>query len=500
MLTLRPVDGFPNQKEYTARMERFGSLSMTVHPSVMSLEESRDAVNVNTEDGTLRRIGGFGPVTWGEGEEQVMLRQLPAEINELFEFRGSNADTAGYRNLYYAGANGQLYRFVYNEEERKIEAQQVSCTTTVTGHPYTYFTRFVANNTVYALLGGPETPPYRYTEDGTYSVVSHESQPRMKKTTMHYSRMFGVGDPANPNRVWFSSLDDPTDFTVSEAAGGYIDINDTVGDTMEAVSFFDTLLVFCRNGIMALDTLSVQGEFSMENLYFCDSEILEGSICVCGSGVLFATRNGVYCLSGRRVTCVSGKIRGFFTENKVIRRKTASVVFRNRYFLTYQYPAETDRYGLLILNMTDGTWQIFDGPRVAGMIVYRDADGEKLLTNFTGSRVVFEWNAGDYLMIGGIIESRWTSPKNDWGMPHARKTVREVHFSASGNGSIRLTVTADNASEEHTVSLTAAEQTFHLPLNVSGDRIGFTIENRLGCDFCVSPLTFIYTASRESVI
>ena len=78
------------------------------------MEDSRDAVNVNTEDGTLKRIGGFGPAVWGEGEEQILLRQLPTEISELFESRGSNADTAGYRNLYFAGADGHLYRFVYH--------------------------------------------------------------------------------------------------------------------------------------------------------------------------------------------------------------------------------------------------------------------------------------------------------------------------------------------------------------------------------------------------
>ena len=498
MLTLRRLETLSSQQEYAARMDGFKGLNMRDDDSIMPLEESPKAENVVTEGGRLRRAKGFDIVKWKKDNgQEVLLRQLPEEIVGLFEFQAALSETEGYKNLYYTAADGNLYRFVYNAELSKVQAEAVSCTEGITGWEYTYFTQYRSGKNNCALLGGPKCGPYVYTEDGSYTLISSAVKPHMEKTAMHFSRMFGIGDPEYPQRIWFSKIGDPSDFTASEEAGGYIDITDTIGSAIDIVSFFDTLLVFCRYGIVAVNTLSVQSDFTVENLFFPDSEILRGSIAVCGDCVLFATRYGVYSCSGGGVSCISNALKGFFEENSVLCCKECSIYFKNCYYLSFHRQA--GQSGLLIYNMVYRQWQIFAGPEVASLVVCRDRNTEKLLTAFTETTVVAEWGAGARLATSGAIQGYWYSPKNDFGLAHACKTITELHFSAHGDGAIQITVFADEKEQVRTVTLSAEEKHYKLPFALKGHLIGFLVKNIAGSDFSVSPFTIIYTAERDFV-
>lgn len=499
MLTLHRVENLPSRQEYAAHMAGFKGLNMRDDDSVMPLEESPRAENVIAEGGRLKRAMGFDAVKWKKaGGQEILLRQLPEEIVGLFEFQASSSGNEGYKNLYYTATDGNLYRFVYNEELLKVQAEAVPCAGGITGWEYTYFTQYKSGKNNCALLGGPHCGPYVYTEGGSYMLSSSAPGPHMEKTAMHFSRMFGIGDPDYPQRIWFSKIGDPGDFTVSEEAGGFIDITDTIGSAVDIVSFFDTLLVFCRYGIVAVNTLSVQSDFTVENVFFSDSEILPGSVTVCGDCVLFATRYGVYSFGGSGVVCVSGALKNFFGEKNIICRRECSIYFRNCYHLSFH--RQTGEYGLLIYNMVDRQWQIFTGPEIMNLVVCRDQNTEKLLTAFSETTVIMEWGVGEKLATSGAIQGVWYSPKNDFGLAHAYKTITELHFSASGEGEIEITVFADGMEQTRTAALSKEEQHYKLPFCLKGHLIGFLIKNKAGSYFSVSPFTFLYTAERDFVL
>ncbi len=500
MLTLRRLETLSSQQEYVVRMDGFAGLNMRDDDSIMALEESPKAENVITEGGRLKRAMGFDAVKWKKDSgQEVMLRQLPEEIIRLFEFQAASSETEGYKNLYYTATDGNLYRFIYNEQLSKVEAEPVSCTDGITGWEYTYFTQYKSGKNNCALLGGPNCGPYIYTEDGSYTLVSSQTRPHMEKTAMHFSRMFGIGDPEYPQRIWFSKIGDPGDFTASEEAGGYIDITDTIGSAIDIVSFFDTLLVFCRYGIVAVNTLSVQSDFTVENIFFSDSEIIRGSVTVCGDCVLFATRYGVYSCNGSGVSCISNALKGFFDKNTILCRKECSIYFKNCYYLTFHRKTPQEESGLLIYNIVYRQWQIYTGPEIISMVVCRDRNTEKLLTAFSETTVVMEWGVGENMATSGAIQGFWYSPKNDLGLAHAWKTIKEVHFSAWGDGPIQITVFADEKEQSKTVILSGQERHYKLPFSLKGHLIGFLIKNTAGSFFSVSPFTFLYTAERDFV-
>lgn len=490
MLTLKRVDGVPHQ-EYAVRMERFGALKRQEDESLLAPEDSPEAVNVVTDDGALSRAPGFGDACWTVAGNDAVLHPLPEPVSALFEFQAHNSQQAGYRNFYYASAQGGLFRFIYDLENELIRASRVYGAEAA-NNEITYFTQFKSGNTNHALIGGPECGPYLYTEDGDLALITG-NRPFMRSTALHYGRMFGVGDPQNPQRIWFSAVNNPADFTVSEDAGGYINLTDRIGDTIEAVSFFDTLLVFCRYGIVSVNNPSLQSGFAVENLYYAQSEILPGSICICGQSVLFATQWGVYRFNGSSVVCLTESIRRFFEEEGVLCRRETSVFFHDRYFLSFHTKTGC---GILIFDWRTGHWNVHTGADVTGMAVLRDVQTEKLLMTFQGSNTVQEWGAGDHCAAQGEVTALWRSPLNDWGYAHMTKRVREVHFTASGTGDITITVQSEKKEQTRRVSLTATRKVFHLPLDVAGDKLGFSIRNCDGAYFTVSPLTFLYTLQR----
>ncbi len=493
MLFLKRLESFPPRQEYAHRMAKFAGLDMLSSDALTSFDCAKSAVNVAFDDGCLKRSEGFGTVKWHDGADEYQLSQLPESVTRLFEFQSSDNDSIGYKNFYYSDTEGNLYKFTKDQQQKRITPALILPTDTPALKAYTYFVQFRIGANNRALLGGPECGPYVFTENAGYSLISSVNKPHMTRCAMHYGRMFGVGDPSYPQRVWFSKLNDPCDFTVSDDAGGYIDITDLIGSTVDAVSFFDTLYVFCRYGIVALNSLTVQSDFSVENIYYSDSEILPGSICVCGGRIMFATRFGVYSFNGTSVSEISLPINRFFTG--VVCREEASVYFRNNYFLSFH---KTDgSCGMLILNLNNGLWRIFSGADIKSMAVFRDRNEEKLLVAFDETAVVSEWGVGDKLSTSGAITARWESPENDWGDATALKTVREVHFSGTGSGDVTVTVIADGISESHSVTLTGTQKCCRLPFNITGCNIGFQITNSYGATFTVTPLTFIYTAQRQ---
>lgn len=493
MLNLNPKPQ-SEAKEYAFGMKKFAGLNMRDDQSVMSIDESPDAKNVRTEGGRLMRIKGFGVVKWTRDGEQVLLKQLPSAVVKLFEFQSASSGEEGYGNFYASAKNGKLYRFVYDETVNKIGTQAVETESGETGI-FTYFTQYKHGKNNCALLGGPECGLFVYVEGGTLKAAECDNQPHMKRTVMHYGRMFGVGDGEYPQRIWFSEAGTPDNFDISEDEGGYIDISDIIGNTLDAVSYFDTLYVFCRYGIVSLDSLGAQSDFSIENIYYSDSEIIEGSVSVCGNGILFATRYGVYKLSGNTVSCISERISSFFGRGEVVCKEEQSIFFNGMYFLSYTKTDNTK--GMLIYNTYDGSWQIFVGCNIRSMAVLRSANEEKLLMAQGDSGVVPEWSAGDELSTSGSIYASWKSPKNDWGISGSRKHIREVHFIASGTGMLKITVFADNKSQTKSVNLTSTDTLYRMPFDIGGDIIGFEISNGSGNNFSVGPLTFIYTVVRE---
>lgn len=491
MLSLKKVNLPEPKAEYLVKMKEFAGVNLSCDQGLVPIEESPNAVNVDCSQGALARAEGFGEATLEFLGEEKQIASLPLRIVDLFELRIDSGEKSGYNNFYFSADDGNLYRLIYNDAEGCFEANSVDSEVEPSGK-YTYFTQYKYQSKDRVLLGGDEKEPCLYeVADGVCLRLTGGNLPKMSRTAVHYSRMFGVGDKSNPQRIWFSALYSHCNFEVGEEEGGYIDITDNIGDTIDVISFFDTLYVFCRYGIVAVNAVGDQLDYSIENVYYSNSEIIKGSVCVCGGNILFCTCDGVYAFNGISVNCISAKIRNFFAKNNLFAEKTCSAWYKGSYFVAYGKEDKTQ--GLLIYNSSIDAWQVLDNVSVSALAAFRDNGKEKLIAALdNGSRLAL-W-AGNQNNV--CATSLWTSAENDFGLPATKKMFKEVHFVASGNGAINISLNCDGKIQTRRVELSEQRKAYGLKFDISGYCVKMEIKNEDGCRFNILPITFIYSAER----
>ena len=94
-------------------------------------------------------------------------------------------------------------------------------------------------------------------------------------------RLFGVGNALLPNRIYFSKQYQPSDFTVSAEAGGYIDVLPDYGSAVDIVTFGNSIYIFWQYGVTRLKAFGYQERFCAVGLL----PLLGGDTARHGSGV-----------------------------------------------------------------------------------------------------------------------------------------------------------------------------------------------------------------------
>lgn len=72
--------------------------------------------------------------------------------------------------------------------------------------------------------------------------------------------------------------------------------------------------MFWQYGITRVKAYNYQSEFTVSDIYSCDSEILKDSVCLCSDQIIFAAKDGVYAFDGYSVQRISDKISGIINE------------------------------------------------------------------------------------------------------------------------------------------------------------------------------------------
>lgn len=135
---------------------------------------------------------------------------------------------------------------------------------------------------------------YMY-DSGTVTFIS--SMPMLECMTQHYGRVFGIAD----NRVHYCKLLDPTDWSVSLDAGGYVDMPSSIGQCHTIISRGNYLYIVGNNGIAQLYAKSDATEFKLTVLTSNVTDMCSGTAVLCGDNIWWVSESGVYQLDGTDV-------------------------------------------------------------------------------------------------------------------------------------------------------------------------------------------------------
>lgn len=479
----------------------YGGLNLDADELVMTDSDSPNAYNVDTVSGALARCGGYGIARWKNPLDPAIPMytvEAPAPIQRMFIYR-NQAEELASDNVIIQLADSRLYKYYAMPDYGVVAYDQLTFASgTDPLKDITFLANYRYGGEDCAILGGRTAGMYIYKE-GQALASAPAGTPWLSKAVIHYERLFGVGDAAYPQRIWFSAPGNPADFSIALDKGGYIDILGDKGNPRNIFSFNDQLYVFWQYGITRITAYAQQSEFTVSDLFTCGSEILPESIAVCGRQIIFATRDGVYSCNGTSVNCISTKIRKLFDGKSITVGGECAVYHQGRYYLSLHLPFEGDNTpgnnAMLEYDTLRSRWRLFRGCTIVHMVITHDAEDEKLLLACTSDIRLLWWD-GSESFGGRSINARWDSPLSDLGAPNSIKELKELHVTLSGSGDLRFILRADGAEQTRVVALTENRRTVKLNYSLRGKLISLTIENTNGTAFLTACPLIIYTLER----
>ena len=259
--------------------------------------------------------------------------------------------------------------------------------------------------------------------------------PRITSMAMSGERMFATV-AGESNAVYFSDDLDPTEWTESPDAGGFIQLLDERGRLLKALDFLGYVYLIREYGISRLHAAGDQSGFSVANLYVAGGGIYAGGACVCGDVVMLTGADGLYAFDGysaaRRLRAV-----------RLAPSPDASAVYSDgKYYLAARMDETSGGNDVLIVYDTEEN--TFSLSRIA----------VKRLCKLGGDvyAVLADGSAGKVCRCGALLgvplEKVWASGLLDYGTPGV-KTVAEVTLRTDGD--VTLVVECDGKSREFRV-------------------------------------------------
>jgi hypothetical protein len=157
---------------------------------------------------------------------------------------------------------------------------------------------------------------------------------RCKKLLQRGQRMFAIGDPQNPNSMYFSEVGDPTVFKASSVVNAVTDDTDgLIGLTL----FSDSLLAFKSRNIFRWAGWDPTKTVTFLKMDTGHGAVSSDSICISDDYLIFAGKDGIFCLSRQdtdliKSYCVSRNIEDFY-NTLTNKDKMVAIVYKNNYYL-----------------------------------------------------------------------------------------------------------------------------------------------------------------------
>ena len=302
----------------------------------------------------------------------------------------------------------------------------------------TYTVGLVEFKDVLCILDGGNLKVY----DGV-SITTVSIAPKARFGLSRTNRLWLAGDPDNPSTLWYSGVNDYTDWgETGLELGGFFDINPTAGSWISGLAlFFDTILIF-KDGnekkIYRLDG-TTQENFTVR-------DVIGGTTCVSHRttafspvGTLFYSDSGVYSFDGSKsvVVPIATKILDQlnFTDNSKV-----SAVFwadESLYLLAYE------NY-IFAFNVNVGAWYKWEFPYTISAIT---VVGKNCYIGTEEGKVYrLDWNVYDD--DGEAIESSVSTPFYDLGDSSITKYIKYVYMFIFpyGGGTLKVDFDADYAT------------------------------------------------------
>lgn len=437
----------------------------SVDENLLSVEHSPETYNFTFRGGVLKSDLGIAEAQ-GYNRASVLRRGLPAlpssvKLNDTFIYHKRTNGEYDDR-LIVQTTDGVFYETKIFEEDIWNILVKPRTTERVSAVSYNYGGKDVF------LMSSDEIGLLIY--DGATSTQV-EDGPGFSSLAIHFERVFGVVN-GKENQVWFSSVLDPTNWTVSGDSAGYITFQDEGGDIVKVVSFLGYLYIFREHGIYRLTAYGDQEEFSLKKVFTDTGRIYKDTIVLCGNKIVFYTDEGLHAFDGYNLTKLNLEIPDIFTAYTA-----CGAYLDNKYYLACKIDTGGDYDRVCVNNcileydLKEKSLSVlapFDALRLVTVIAHHATDLFVVSGQNEAKPLGMIDNKGKFF--DENVVKKYRSPYSDFGTDKL-KIIREMVVDTEYD--ISVTVTCDGKS--WTYDFVGDKLPKRVFVDRSGVKIGFEI-------------------------
>lgn len=295
-----------------------------------------------------------------------------------------------------------------------------------------------------------------FTCDGTTTTAVGGTPPLSSIIAIFFNHVFAV-DPATPNRMRFSDLDNPD----SWPALSFIDVNSDDGDRITAYLVTrGRLYIFKEKSVWQLLGDSVSN-FSLDGPRSSYGAVNQEVVRQVGDLILFLSRGGVVAFDGAQSVVLSEKIDPDIRliNQQAIDQATA-YVYRDEYGLAVPYTPATTANQVLVFDSLRRAWVRDVGINAGAFAVWSPSGIDTLISGGAGLPYLYEHEQDDRNDDGQPIDAWYATKVWDFGYDVSKrgKSIR-VYLAVGPVGSLAIEVDRDRTGFEPLTTITTTSNT-----------------------------------------
>ena len=454
-----------------------GGLNQSADDSLLSVNQSRDAQNVDVSSGTLKTISGYS---------KYIATAAPAGITRLMKFYKNNTSTGAVTSYLLAATATAIYYWT--------GSAWTSLATGLTSGDWDYFNYQIGATDVVIMGNGADTMK---KWDGTTFADLGGNPPNMKSVTLHSERIWGTGVKATPNSVYYSDTigkghTGPENWTIAEDRAGVVSVPTWDGGVCIGISnIFSDVVIFKTNNIFRV-VGTYPSVYEVKQVYSSVGAIAEKTIVSGNDRAFFLSKDGLYYYNGVSAYPLLGDMAKDVVINPSYAKNAVSIIHKNVLYCAFPEDNSTANNAVFVYDLLNKNLMIWRGIAVTDFMEYED---NLLFTNSTG--YVFHIDDTATSFDGTSITAYWETPWQDLDAFRVTKTADTLYFYAKGNGIMRVDVTFDGKTKTKTVTLSPSGKLHSLSLNLEGRRFKMKFSNVSGSRFELKQPELTYEADED---
>ena len=449
-----------------------GGLNQSADDSLLSVNQSRDAQNVDVSSGTLKTISGYS---------KYIATAAPAGITRLMKFYKNNTSTGAVTSYLLAATATAIYYWTGSAWS--------ALATGLTSGDWDYLNYQISSTDVIIMGNGADVMK---KWDGTTFSNLGGTPPVAKSISLHAERLWATGVKAYPNTVYYSDDLNPENWTGGEDAAGEVYLPTWDGGVCIGVSnIFSDLVIFKTNNIYRV-VGTYPSVYEVKQVYSSVGAIAEKTIVSGNDRAFFLSKDGLYYYNGVSAYPLLGDMAKDVVINPAYAKNAVSIIHKNVLYCAFPEGNSTANNAVFVYDLLNKNLMIWRGLTVTDFMEYED---KLLFTDSTG--YVYTMDDAATSFDGTNINAYWETPWQDLDAFRVTKTADTLYFYAKGNGIMRVDVTFDGKTKTKNVTLSPSGKLHSLSLNLEGRRFKMKFSNVSGSRFELTQPELTYEADED---